>query len=258
MNRSTTVLLASVALLAGTTAKGQVFYDGTLGTTLVNQGWLYSASTFPPGGTPSVVPGFSSGATTLDSTAEIFDRAGWATGHSLNPAFPILNRATGYTMSLDVSIGSEAHTGSDRAGFSWLAMGSDGFGVELGFWADSIWAQGTTPTVFTRTESATIDTSVRRNYTLSVSGSSYTLSTGAGTLLTGPLRNYFGAGGPLLPYGAFQNYVFLGDNTSEAKGTFAIHGFTAAAVPEIPSTAGIAAGLLLPAALFLRRRTDRR
>lgn len=258
MNRSTSVLLASVALLAAATARGQVFYDGTLGTTLVDQGWIYSASTFPSGGTPSVVPGFSSGATTLDSTAVMSDRAGWANGHSLNSGFPILNRATGYTMSLDVSIGSESHIGSDRAGFSWIAMGSDGFGIELGFWADSVWAQGTTPTVFTHAESATIDTSVRRNYTLSVSGSSYTLSTGAGTLLTGPLRNYFVAGGPVLPYGAFQNYVFLGDNTSEAQGTFAIHGFTAAAVPEIPATAGITAGLLLPAALLLRRRSVRR
>jgi len=246
----------SPLLLAGSLtlpAAAQLFYDGMLGTPMSSQGWLYQAATVPSGGTPSATTGFSSGATVTDTTPAATDRAGWATGHGFNPSFPVLDRSTGYSVTIELDLGSESHTNGDRAGLNWLTIGSDGFGLELGFWNNSIFAQGTTPVVFTRGENVTTDPSVRNTYTLSVLGSAYTLSNSSGTLLSGSLRNYFAAGAPLIPYGAFQNYVFLGDNTSQAAAEFSVYS-VAVSVPE-PSTHAVVAGaLLVPAALWLRRR----
>ncbi len=241
----------SLTAVAGV-SMAQVVYSGGLGSSMADQGWSYQASTVPEGGTASATTGFSGGATMGDTTPAITDRAGWAYGRTIAPSFPILDRSTGYTVTLDLSVGSENHLSNDRAGFSWTTMGSDGFGVEFGFHGDSVWAQGTTPTVFTRAETATTDTSIRNTYTLSVLGSGYTLANSGGTLLTGSLRNYAGAGAPAIPYATFQNYIFLGDNTAAAAATYSIHE-VAVAVPEPERMAVIAGMMMFPALRFLRR-----
>jgi hypothetical protein len=248
MKRPVSLLL----LLAGSLslpAMAQLFYNGALGTPMSSQGWGYQGETVPSGGSVSATTGFSGGATVTDTTPVATDRAGWATGRLVNGAFPILNRTTGYAVTIDLALGSESHSNNNRAGLSWLTIGSDGFGVELGIWNDSVWAQGNG---FVRSEAVSLDPTVRSTYTLAVSGLSYSLSNSGGTLLTGSLRNYFANGAPLVPYGAFQNYVFLGDNTSQAAAQFSV--YSVAVVPEPSTYATVAGGLLIPAALWLRRR----
>lgn len=249
MNRH--LLLLAVA---ATPALGQIFYDGSLGTSMSSQNWLYGAETVPSGGTPSATTSVSGGATVTDTTPQSTDRAGWNIGRQTYGAFPVLDRTTGYTITIDLDLGSESHSNADRAGLSWLTIGSDGFGVELGIWSDSIWAQASSP-LFTRAENAAVDPTVRNTYTLSVHGSNYTLSNSGGTILTGALRNYGTAGGPLIPYVLGRNYLFLGDNTSQAAAEFSIYS-VAVAVPEPGEWAALAAALSLPAALWLRRRKN--
>lgn len=247
MNRL--ILLLAIAT---TPALGQIFYDGSLGTPMSAQNWLYSAETVPPGGSPGATTSFSGGATITDTTPVATDRAGWNIGRQTYGSFPVLDRTTGYSITIDLDLGSESHSNNDRAGLNWLTIGSDGFGVELGFWNDSIWAQSSSP-LFNRAENVSVDPTSRTTYTLNVLGSTYTLSNSGGEILTGSLRNYGGSGAPLIPYGLARNYVFLGDNTSQAASQFSVYS-VAVAVPEPGEWAAIAAALVLPAAVWLRRR----
>ncbi len=242
---------ALVAIPVATLSEAQIFYSGGLGTSMASQGWAYQATTVPSGGTPLATTGFSGGATVNNTTGAMSDRAGWALGRTIAPTFPVLDNAVGYSVAVELSLASESHISNDRAGLSWITMGSDGFGLELGFHEGSVWAQGTTPTVFTHAETATLDTSIRDTYTLSVSGLNYTLSNSGGVLLAGALRNYAAAGATPIPYAAFQNYVFLGDNTAEAQAAYSI--YSVAVVPEVPQGATIAGILALPALWFLKR-----
>jgi hypothetical protein len=236
-------------------SSAQIVYSGELGTSMAVQGWAYQASTVPEGNTPTATAGFSGGATVANTTSTTTDRAGWAYGRYIAPSFPILDRSVGFTVSIDLAVHQEEHSNDNRAGFSWTTMGSDGFGVEFGFHGNSVWAQGTTPTVFTRAETAATDTSIRDTYTLSVTGAAYTLSNSGGTLLTGSLRNYATAGAPTIPYAAFQNYLFLGDNTAAAAASYSIYA-VAVAVPE-PDRAAILVGAIAIPAVWLLKRTRR-
>ncbi len=101
---------------------------------------------------------------------------------------------------------SESHTSNDRAGFSVTMLGNDGSGIELGFWANEVWAQNANP-MFTHGEGVSIDTTIARNYRLQVQGNNYALLSGADTLLAGSVRDYRSSG--LVPYN-LPNFLFLG------------------------------------------------
>jgi hypothetical protein len=185
-------------------------YDGTVAGAPEAQAWLtYQA--LPP----SIFYTTGSGKTNLDTTGNTNIQAGWHNYNPTltafkNPAFPVLDRTTGFVVGLDARVVSESHSSSHRAGFSLIALASDNQGVEIAFWSDRVWAQETD---FTHAEEATFDTTTAiRHYELSVDGSSYSLTVDSAPLLSGSLRDYSGFGAPYDK----PSFVFLGDDTTSA------------------------------------------
>lgn len=136
----------------------------------------------------------------------------------LNPGFPSLLDTNGYSLTFQLQLLNESHTSNDRAGFSVIALGNDGRGIELGFWEDRIFAQNDTP-LFTHGEEALFDTTaMEANYLLTIQNGGYTLAADSQQILSGALRDYSGFNGtPLgVPY-TLTNYLFLGDDTSSAS-----------------------------------------
>ncbi len=232
-------------------ASAEPLYQGSLGTTPDNQGWKYG--TWPLTATPP--RSASGGVTTLDTTSLIGDSAGYSTRQLfplpdyVHPSLPPLDRDAGYDVLVDVQVQQETHTSDDRAGFSLLVLGDDLWGIELGFWEDQVWAQSGPD--FTKAESAAIDTTDHlTQYELSILGNGYSLSADGNPLLTGSLRDYSSAAGGsnlLRAVYAWDNLIFLGDNTSSAAAEFDLsYVEVLAAVPE-PSTALllVSGGLLL-------------
>ncbi len=190
-----------------------VLYDGMLGTLPGAQGFVYP----PPPIPGSSVQSISNGVTTLDTTLDINNQAGYSTLPPLKPG-PVLDRAKGYTIRFTSQVITETHTSNNRAGFSVIALSSDLRGIEIGFWTDKIWAQEyKTGALFVHAEEATYNTVAALTiYDLTILGDAYTLSVGNTKLLSGPLRNYSSSG--LLAYNT-ANFIFLGDDTKEAKAT---------------------------------------
>lgn len=237
-----------VAAVVGFTSNARaeyVIYDGTFGTQMSSQGWVYNADagslfTLPTGTTRSA--GANSQILNTTGNAPNSDRAGFfraafTSPIPVNAPLPItLDRTLGYDIFFDLKLNSESHTSNDRAGFSIIALGHDNQGIELGFWTDRIFAQNvgfgahgeeqlfTTPTTMTR-------------YHLNVSGSNYTLSAPGMTDLSGSLRNYSGFG---FPYDK-PNFLFLGDDTTSAMADMQI-GFVSV-VPE-PGAIILAIGMI--------------
>jgi hypothetical protein len=170
---------------------------------------------------------FSKGVTTLDTTENVTDSAGYFARSS---RVPKLDRQQGYTLQFTVQILRESHAAgdrnrdgiSDRAGFSVILLGDDMKGIELGFWTNQVWAQQdgkaqpppSTNTLFTHAESANFNTTTGLiTYELTLKGNNYTLSSGGKTILTNRLRDYSVFG---FPYDQ-PNFIFLGDNTGSAS-----------------------------------------
>lgn len=229
-----TALLA-VALASPAAARADIIlYDGSLNTTPTEQGWLYASQ--PPVGS-SASYSASGGFTTLDTSTVITDRAGFATrvpGFGAHPLMPTLDRNTGYTLQFTAAVDAESHVSPDRAGFSVIVLSEDQQGIELGFWTDRVFAQSST---FQHAEQALVDTTVATQYELKVLGSSYDLSAGGVSILTGSLRDYSAAGAPY----TIGSFVFLGDDTSSAKAVARIGGV--AFVPEPASILSMLFGL---------------
>ncbi len=205
-----------------------VLYNGASNTTPDRQGWLAFGTTPTSIATQTVQPGM----TMLNSSGA--GKGGYSNYRSIqaslvNSAFPVLNRAQGYSVSFQVRLNSESHSGdsngdgfSDRAGFSLTALSSDRQGIELGFWPNEIWAQrgGTGSSLFTHdpTKRAFFSTTSLVSYDLLVLGNDYYLSAKNSIILQGALQNYtaFNASAAGLPYNPYTtpNFLFLGDNTS--------------------------------------------
>ncbi|MDP8932607.1 MAG: lamin tail domain-containing protein, partial [Cyanobacteriota bacterium] len=149
------------ATLLGSTS----LYVGQLGTPPASQPWmaLGNVNQANPLGGVVATETLNGGSTTLNSLANQSIYAGYST-HTLvaNPTsltftpkaatLPVLDRTLGYSIRFDVKINSESHifadsdkngdTLSDRAGFSLVAISSDGQkGVKIGFWDNEIWVQ---------------------------------------------------------------------------------------------------------------------
>lgn len=210
-----------------------VLYDGSLTTLPTTQGLEYVAT----GGTETAI----TGGVELNTTGNALFSAGYFSDPTLTPT---LDRTTGYTISFSAQILDEFRTASanknndgkdDRAGFSVLAVSSDGVGaIELGFWDDQIWAQedGTTQvnpaaqpvdgnaaddalTLFTQAESVAFATTTLVNYDLTIYQNTYSLFANDTLVLSGDLRNYTAFSGTPDPYQT-PNLIFLGDNTTSA------------------------------------------
>src|SRR3954464_11628408 len=81
-------------------------YNGALGTTPDQQGWLK----FNTDGAST--PTTASNKTTFDTSAAQTERGGFSNYNLIfpvNAAFPSLNRTTGYTVSLDMKVLAEQH-----------------------------------------------------------------------------------------------------------------------------------------------------
>lgn len=209
----------TLTLSLGTAAaRSAVIYNGlsTPSQTPQQQGWLYLATARAPA--PSVQA--TSGGTILDSTGNSSNYA----GYFIQAPFK-LNRRRGYSISFTVQVNSESHRKNNRAGFSVIVM-SNGelgetqpYGLELGFWQDSIWAQNVG---FTRGEQVSFNTkAAAHTYKLFVVGTRYKLfADGSSTpILRGALRQYTGFKPPLGYQNPYKtpNLIFLGDDTTSAE-----------------------------------------
>jgi hypothetical protein len=153
----------------------------------------------------------------------------------LNPAFPKLDRSTGFTLSFNVAVTAET-SNPNRAGFSIIAISSDGAGIELGFKEqganDRIFAQSAD---FIESEFITPNINAATTYVLTILGNNYTLSNGTQTL-TGLLRNYNfnpAASSPPLPFNPYisPNFLFLGDDTDQGNATVTLGAISVNAFP---------------------------
>lgn len=216
-------------------------YSGPLGTGPEDQGWLTYGGV---GGT--VVRTTAGGRTTFDTTATNTIQAGYSNYFGptpLNPSFPALSRTDGFIVSLDMRLLGEAHANNNRAGVSLIALSSDLQGVELSFWTNEVWVQSGSD--FVHAEGVAFDTTAAMTtYDLEIHGSTYALRAGGNPILGGNLRNYSSFG---LPYN-LPNFMFLGDDTSSARGSFEF--WRLAVVPE-PTVALLGTGAFL---LLIERR----
>ncbi len=151
---------------------------------------------------------------------------------------------------LSAKINSETHARNDRAGFSVIALSSDQVGLELGFWADKIWAQNDSP-LFTHGEEASFDTTTQHMYDLAILGGQYKLLADNAAILTGSLRNYSGSGPPY----STPNFLFLGDDTTSASASVSLArvDMFSFALPEPSSLVLLALGSTLAFGVIRRR-----
>lgn len=254
-------LLLSLTLLGGPAAWAATLFDPALGTTPVQQGWnQLGFGSFGQTG---------SGLIDLDTTAIRLFAGGYfselpADGSNQHPNLPLLDRNPGFRLDFALHVISEGHNlrddngdgKFDRAGFSLIALGDDLQGVEIGFFSDRVWIyEDATPVAgnrFTQAEFALFDTSAGLvNYSLLVSGDSYSLSQNGSLLLNGALRQYApsGVAAAIDPYDN-PSFIFLGDDTGSADAHVLIGAIAAAAVPLPPALLLFA----LPALLLGRRR----
>ena len=209
-------------------------YDGSAGNLPSNQSLAYQSNPSPG----SAVQAQLANGVRLDTTAATSDMAGYFGIFGVNPAVPVMDRSVGFTVTFDLKLISESHENANRAGLSVIALGSDKKGIELGFWTNEIWAQSDSP-IFTHAEGAAFNTTAALiRYDLIISGNSYTLVQGASTVLTGAVRDYSAIG--FFPY-TQQNFLFVGDDTTSAAGSYDFAYLAVTAVPE-PGTLGLLLG----------------
>lgn len=210
---------AFTALAASPTiANALTLYNGLSlpSQTPAQQGWLYQGTAIQT--VPSVTA--TTSGTSLN-TGSSTNYAGY-----FKQAPNSLNRLTGYSVQFSFKVNSESHSNTNRAGFSLIVMSAavpgetQPYGIELGFWTNSLWAQNVG---FTRGENVAIDTqSAVNNYRLYVQGLNYKLYVNGATqpILQGALRQYTGFTPPPgypNPYKT-PNLLFMGDNTTSATG----------------------------------------
>ena len=163
----------------------------------------------------------------------------------------------GYTLRFFAQVIDEDHSGSSiRAGFSAIALSDDLWGIELGFWGNTVWAQDDTPDAFIRDESVLFDTSSGVvQYDLAIQDTGYTLYANNTPLLSGLLRNYATYVPNDLAHHVYHqpDFVFLGDNTSSASAELLLGDVEIldAAVPEPTTLFLLGTGL----AMIRRKRT---
>jgi hypothetical protein len=241
------------AFLFHHTASAAVLYQPSGTQFPEDQGWLfYGATGTVARSADSTRTAFSTfnPSDSTDATANS-TQGGWSNTFPIihtpvNGSFPSLNRTNGFTLTFGLKVSAESHASTDRAGVSVILLASDHQGIELGFWTNEIWAQSST---FAHAEgTGAYDATVARTYTLSVLNSTYTLNDGSSNILSGSLRDY--SASLAVPYG-LNNYLFIGDDTTSARGAFELTGMTIT-VPE--PTAAFGFGVLAFLAVGPRRR----
>ena len=241
-----------MGLTGAASAASITLYDDTAGNTPGAQPWLFAADdSLLSGGSATETANANGVALSTDNPVS----AGYSNYVPVfntlkNVGFPALDRGPGLSLSFELQIASEGHGNNDRAGFSVILLADDLQGIELGFWADEVWAQSDSP-LFTHAEGAVFDTTAAEVlYDLAILGSNYSLTANGNPLLQGALRNYSGFGNPYdLP-----NFVFLGDDTSSAQAVIGL-GEVILNTTEPASVPAPSVALLLLLALLLLRRS---
>lgn len=219
MNRRIAMLVLAFLLAFGQQGRAVdiTLYNAAAGQLPESQPWLFYAQDAGTGG--SISKNLVTAGTSL-ATNNV-GRAGWSNTIPIlnifkNSSFPTLNPAAGYALEWSMQVLTEGHSSNDRAGTSVILLGNDNKGVELGFWADQVWAQSANP-LFSHGESALFDTSSSSvQYRLEVQGPAYLLYANGSQILSGPTRSYAAQGSA--PY-TLNNYLFLGDDTTSAGAT---------------------------------------
>jgi hypothetical protein len=233
------LLLAGLATVLAARATAATLYDASLGSKPSSQGWTPLVLGTP--GSETVAGGLYN----LDTTGPgvVYD------GNYLVSAMP-LDTAAGFQLSFNLAVLSETHTDATRSGFSVVVVGNDPtHEIELAFWGDHVWTYDYTGGAFVHGADVALDTSVLRNYSLSVSGQQYTLSADGTLLLSGSLKDYTAAG---LVY-TTPNFIFFGDDSSRGTSSTQVGLITLSLVPE-PAAAWLWLSGLTALALPGRRR----
>jgi hypothetical protein len=244
---TTTMILV---LMSASVASATVLYDATLGGMPSDQGWLYlTEDPIPSGDTVQATVSSDGTKTTLDTTPDIQDTAGFFGSPILHPGMTILDRTgDGFTLSFTLRLSSEFHdSNNNRAGLSIIVLTSDSEGIELGFWENSIWAQSL---AFSAPAEATaFATGTTTTYDLAILDGGYSLYANDAFILAGPLRNYSAHPPPVY---SETDLVFIGDNTTSADAVSEVNYVELInyAVPE-PATLTL---MTLGLASVLRRR----
>jgi hypothetical protein len=258
--RKTTLFAAALLLVSAVPVLSQTttLYDGTSNVTPDSSpwGWTFAGigTVTPPGGT---------GATKLDTTANDLFQAGYAT---IAPGG--LYRTLGYNVRFDIKVVSENHSNpsadknadslADRSGVSVIVLGNDKKGVELAFWQTNVWTQSDT-FLHSLSEDATFNTTAAGtgiagliSYNLVVGGNSYSLFANGGVspILTGSLHDYSASPNPYQT----PNFLFVGDDTTSARGSFQFSRFDVTSAPEPGSLAFLATGFLGTAVFAFRKK----
>lgn len=207
-------LICVLAAASLARAETVVLYDGAVaGETPAEQGFFFVSRPSPPAAARAA---YSAGGTTLDTLGEPGEYAGYTVRDASRP----LDRAAGFTLRFTTQVITETHLDADRAGLSVLLLASDARGIELAFWEDEVWAQNDGARIFTHGEGAALDTTAGPTaYALTLQGDRYSLAAGGRVVLEGPLRDYrFHPSYPpqQFPFYYIPNYLFIGDNTSDA------------------------------------------
>ncbi|MCP4379762.1 MAG: PEP-CTERM sorting domain-containing protein [bacterium] len=254
---------AVVAAMACPSYGDVTLYDSSVAGQTPDDQNLYYLALDPASGAIAATQSWSANLTTLDTTGDSSESAGYFNYDSfllLTPkvALPLDRTGDGYTLRFFAQVVSEAHSNANRAGFSVIALSDDKQGIELGFWSGSVWAQDDTPSAFVQAESASFDTTAKVvKYDLAIKGAAYTLYGDGTALLNGSLRDYSAVVPNNLTYHAYHqaDFVFLGDNTSSAAAEILLGNVEVldAAVPEPASAMILLAGLAT--ALARRRRS---
>ncbi len=239
MKISIRILAVGLVGMFAANANALSLYDGAIAGKPETQGSLsYFSSAFSPSPSPS-----AGKVTLLSSASEMVGYSNYNIISSMvSSSFPSLNPnlPTGFTLSFDIKVNSESHTSNDRAGFSVILEGSDKKGIELGFWNDEIFAQTATPLFTHGSQTTNFDPTAPLNsgdlfnhYDLNITGGNYTVYADGNLILSGPTVNYDAVTTSDLKYTAYHlsNYVFLGDDTSEANASTDIYAVSIA-VPE--------------------------
>ena len=211
----------TVTICGDASADVITLYDDTVGNLPGDQGWL---DDFELGGMANEMA--HAQGTRVQS--DMASGAGYSNYSPLplptiNPSFPSLNDADGYSLSFQLQVFAESHVSQDRAGFSVIALGNNNRGIELGFWEDRIFAQDDSP-IFTHGEDAVFNTKdSEAEYVLTIQNDGYVLSADTQNILSGSLRDYTAATGlPASVVYNLPNYLFVGDNTTSASVDFAL------------------------------------
>ena len=264
--RNTWILIAVTALVttAAPTTRAAVLYDASQNTLPSPQGWTFFDRSFFDPSAGAASQSVVNGVYTFDST----DGTDNSTQAGISRFDQTLDADTGYTLRFDLRIDSEDHTPDDRAGFSVIVVSSNtDQALELAFWENEIWAQEDDDDpnqIFVASHAEGTDTSTTDTtadivrYDLTVQGNSYELFADGNSILTGPLRDYTAW---ISPFGSLfdpyktENFIFLGDDTTSARGIAEI---TRIELNPIPEPASAVAWLIGAASVAYMRRQHRR